>query len=356
MGLYRRGKIFWYAIRYQGTRIQESLGTDNKKLAEKLYAKVLTDLIEGRYFDKPKDITMNEVIDRYMKEFSPMLSATSHERNSLSASHIKSAIGGYLIGDARPSVISQYKAERLQKVLPSTVRKELTFLRRVFNIAIDEWELCRENPVRKVMKSLKADDSRVRYVSSDEAERLRFTLHKWLKPIVVIAAQTGLRKGNIVELTVPQLDFNKNLIIVPKTKNGDPVCVPMTEIVRNTLLRVLQERKVASPYVFCDEFGQPHSGRKVSMAFKRACERAGIKNLRFHDLRHDFATALVQAGVDLYRVQRLCGHKDQRMTQRYAHLLPESLREAIKVIDSKGTATILLQSGATEKENIAVSC
>ncbi|MDO9289466.1 MAG: site-specific integrase, partial [Thermodesulfovibrionales bacterium] len=145
------------------------------------------------------------------------------------------------------------------------------------------------------------------------------------------------------------------LIIVPKTKKGKPIAIPMTCIVRDTLLIVLQERRIASPYVFFDEFGKPHSGKKVSMAFKRACERAEIKDLRFHDLKHDFATALVQAGIDLYRVQKLCGHKDQRMTQRYAHLLPETLREAIKVIEHQGTATILLQSDEAEKGLQAVT-
>ena len=74
-----------------------------------------------------------------------------------------------------------------------------------------------------------------------------------------------------------------------------------------------------------------------------------------NDLRHDFATALVQAGVDLYRIQKLCGHKDQRMTQRYAHLVSESLRDAIKVIDGKGTATILLQSDEKGKGLLAVT-
>ena len=82
MGLYRRGKFFWFRISYQGKRIQESLKTDNRKLAEKLYAKILTDIVEGRYFEKPKDITINEVLERYMKEFSPLLSLSSHERNT----------------------------------------------------------------------------------------------------------------------------------------------------------------------------------------------------------------------------------------------------------------------------------
>ncbi len=69
----------------------------------------------------------------------------------------------------------------------------------------------------------------------------------------------------------------------------------------------------------------------VTTAFRRACESVGVTNVRFHDLRHTFASALVQKGVDLYRVQRLLGHRDGRMTQRYAHLAPENLREAVQV-------------------------
>jgi hypothetical protein len=173
-------KYFWFSIAYQGKRIQESLKTDNKKVAEKLYAKVLVDIVEGRYFEKPVAITIDEFLERSMKEFSPLLSPNSHERNYQVVTHFKAVFGNSLIKDVTPSVLSRYKAERLQKVLPSTVRKELAFLRRVFNIAIDEWELCKENPVRKVMKSLKVDDARVRYVAPEEAEKLRFTLPGWL--------------------------------------------------------------------------------------------------------------------------------------------------------------------------------
>jgi hypothetical protein len=70
MGLYRRGKFFWFRISYQGNRIQESFKTDNRKLAEKLYAKVLTDIVEGRYFDtaKTKTIQFQDMTDKYLKE------------------------------------------------------------------------------------------------------------------------------------------------------------------------------------------------------------------------------------------------------------------------------------------------
>jgi site-specific recombinase XerD len=71
----------------------------------------------------------------------------------------------------------------------------------------------------------------------------------------------------------------------------------------------------------------------VRTVFKKACRKASIHDFRFHDLRHTFASSLVQRGVDLYRVQRLLGHRNAKMTERYAHLAPENLREAVRVLD-----------------------
>ena len=197
--------------------------------------------------------------------------------------------------------------------------------------------------MKKVIKSLKVDDKRVRYLSPEEAQKLKGALPAWLKPIVIVAAQTGLRRGNILALTVQQVSFDRNLITIPRTKNGDPVTIPMTSIVRDTIQSVIKSRKVICPQVFCDEQGKFFSAHQVSMAFKRACKGAGIEDLRFHDLRHDFASLLVQSGVSLYKVQQLLGHKDQRMTQRYAHLLPENLAEAMMTIDFKGTAKMIAE-------------
>ena len=85
-------------------------------------------------------------------------------------------------------------------------------------------------------------------------------------------------------------------------------------------------------FVFHTE-GQPHSPDMITTAFRRACKRAGIDNFRFHDLRHDFASNLVQKGNDLYVVQNLLGQKDGRMTQRYAHLKLDNLRDAVNSLD-----------------------
>lgn len=285
MGLYRRkdARSWWLSFTVGGKLYRRPTETDNRKLAEKIFAKIQTQIVEGRWFDveRPKNIKMVEVIDKFMTEISS-LQEGSHE-----------------------------------------------------------WELCKENPVRKIMKSLPQESKRVRYVLPEEAEILKSTIPAWLKPIVIAACQTGLRRGNLAWLTISQLDLTTNRIIVDKTKNGDLIGIAMTSIVRKILLDVIRERKVVSPYVFCDDQGKPHSPYKVSVAFKRACRRAKVENLRLHDLRHDFATLMLRKTKNLVDVQHAMGHKDSRMTLRYAHLLPDDLRDAYEAIDNEGTASII---------------
>jgi len=349
MGLYRRGKTWWMSYVVQGRQDRKTTGTENKRLAETIYGKTLVDIQEGRFFDKPKSIKMVEVIEKFMDEVSP-LKQGSHERNRQIVKHFKAFFGDTLLEDVKAPLLSSYKSERLQTVTkkgrtvsPDTVRKELSLLRQIFNVAIDEWEFCKENPVRKIIKSLPQEVKRVRYVLPEEAEKLRFTIPAWLKPIVITACQTGLRKANYLNLTTQQVDFTSNRLIIGKTKNGNPIGIAMTSIVRYTILDVIRDRKIISPYVFCDDRGKPYAPSMVSMAFKRACSRAGVDNLRLHDLRHDFATLMLRKTKNLVDVQHALGHKDSRMTMRYAHLLPDDLKGAYEAIDNTGTALILSQ-------------
>jgi integrase len=148
-----------------------------------------------------------------------------------------------------------------------------------------------------------------------------------------------------------QVDFERSVIVIPKTKNGDPIGIPMNQTVVKTLQDRQRIRYLRSPYIFCDSSGNPYSPFKVSMAFRRACKKAGIENLRFHDLRHDFASSLVQSGVAIQIVKELLGHRDLRMTVRYCHLLPENLREAVNVIDKKESGYNLVT--LTNKKGLA---
>ena len=175
----------------------------------------------------------------------------------------------------------------------------------------------------------------------EEAERLRFTIPAWLRPFIVTACQTGLRRSTLINLTMDHVDFSPNRIIIGRTKNGDPLGITMTSTVRATLIDCIKSRRVASPYLFCNEKGQKFTRHQVSMAFRLACVRAGVKDLRLHDLRHDFATLMLRKRRNLVEVQHALGHKDPRMTMRNAHLMPDDLKEAYESIDNEGTVAIL---------------
>ena len=126
------------------------------------------------------------------------------------------------------------------------------------------------------------------------------------------------------------IDFATKTIIVRQTKNNEPNVLPINQ----TLLRELQHspRHLHSDYVFCNAAGEPYD--EVKRSFNTACRKAGIRDFHFHDLRHTFASHLIMNGVDLKTVMRLLGHKDIRMTLRYAHLSGEHLQAAVGTLDS----------------------
>jgi integrase len=155
-----------------------------------------------------------------------------------------------------------------------------------------------------------------------------------------------MREEKIVELKLSQCDFVQGRINIGGTemKNDEPFSIKMTPTVKETLLKVIKSRKLISHYVFVDDKGQPWAPNAVSVAFGRACKRAKIEDLRFHDLRHDFASLLINNGASLSQVQHALNQKDPRMAARYAHLFPEN-RDVVDRIDDEGTAGILLRVG-----------
>ncbi len=346
MGLYRRGKIYWYSIKHNGKRIQDSTGTANRKLAERIFAKVQTDIEEGRWFENQiKKKPFKEMIDRYENEYTESKDYYQKRRDRSIFKHLKSFFGEHATLEDIENQIGGYEHyRRSQGRKPGTIMKELSLLRRIFNIARKQWKWKIQNPVCDI-ELPKVRNERVRYLSEKEYKELFKALdhapEKWLKPFVTIALDTGLRLSNLCELSLTEVNLAHRMIIInaEKMKNDDYIGIPLTERACNTL-RELQKIKCISGHVFHDS-GQKLYYVKVQRAFANVLKRAKISDFRFHDLRHTFASYLTQRGIDLHTIATLVGHKDLRMTKRYAHLDVESLRNAISRLDR---ATILLQS------------
>lgn len=232
--------------------------------------------------------------------------------------------------------IEDYKAARLagdvrtERRAPNvaTVNREVACLKHVFNKAI-EWGYVRENPVRKV-KLFKENNTRVRFLEPQERERLLPCCIEELRPVVIVALNTGLRLGELLALTWADIDLDRRLLHVRNSKTGEGRHVPLNGEAIQALTDII--RHIDSPRVFFNRDGRPY--KSVRKAFEHACQRAGVKDFHFHDLRHTFASYMVMAGVDLNTVRELMGHKTVTMTMRYAHLAPQHKQAAVDRLEA----------------------
>lgn len=339
MGLYKRGdsQFYWMSFVVNGRRVYESTKTKNKKLAEKRYAKRLTEIEEDGWFPaEVKRKTLRDMIDRYEAEYTGKKKHQARDRSIFK--HLNGFFGEYILLKNMGHVIADYEAHRSREgARPATIVKELGLLRRMLNLASKRWRWVRDNPI-SLIEMPQVRNERVRYLSPVEKEMLFAALDdkrvpRWLKSIVVIALNTGLRESNILNLRWSQVNLFSSLLIIggSEMKNQDSIGIPLTSEALDTL-RELHKVKQVEGYVFHEE-GRRIYARKLHRAFVQVCEIAGLRDFRFHDLRHTFASYLRQRGVDLHILAKLLGHRDLRMTQRYAHLSVENLRDAVSVLE-----------------------
>jgi integrase len=178
--------------------------------------------------------------------------------------------------------------------------------------------------------SLAGEYRRLRFLSLEEMERLLAVADDVLRPLLLAALHTGLRRSELFRLTWQNVDFKRGVLRMLHTKNGERRELPLTDTLRDTLQQL--PRRLNSDYVFPGKTG--HGLVDIRKRFHRALREAGIEAFVFHDLRHTFASHLVMAGVDLMTVKEFLGHKDIKMTLRYAHLAPDYKRAAINRLDT----------------------
>jgi integrase len=252
--------------------------------------------------------------------------------------------------DITPILIEKYKQQRLntttlhkRKRSPATVNRELQVLSKVFSMAYDNG-LVETNPMRRVHK-LREAPGRERYLTDAEEKSLLAILvgsRAHLRPIVVVALQTGMRQGEILGLKWENVDFEQGTIYVAHTKTGRPRKLPMSEPVE-VELRSSKQDASSDEHVF----SYARTGLKLTTfrhAWEGACQAAKISGLRFHDLRHTFATRLRGKGVHEMDIMTVLGHTTLQMTSRYSHAMPENLRTAVESLTSGPLALVTRSS------------
>ena len=347
MGLYKRGALWWMRFSIQGKQIRRSTETTDKKLAERIYHKVLGELATGKWLESEpaEEKTIGELFSKYLEEHSkPNKSQASYIRDKGILARIGNEFGtDVTLSEISAAVISDYKAKRREaEATPGTINKELGLLRHVFEMALI-WEWIDENPAVRIPKE-KIRNRMERWLAHEEEERLLKTCPEWLQDMVTFALNTGFRKGEILSLTWNQVDWTRKAIIFWDQKNSGRDTVPINEAVVRVLKKKASIRQLGCDLVFHTSNGTKYLARNVHEAFVSACETAKVENFRFHDLRHTFATRLVHGGVDLYTVQRLGRWRSLSMVMRYAHHSVESLRTGMEAVN-RLASTNLAQSG-----------
>ncbi len=342
MGLYKRGQVWWMQFTYKGRLVRRSTETGDKKLAEKIHAKVVTQIAEGKWFDRPigAQKSVSELLEKYMKEHSARNKAPkSHIRDRSLGAHLNSCFGNLVLTELSPRLISGYKVRRRDEgAAPNTVNNELRLLGHAFNLAVKEWEWVGSNPVSKVSKE-RVNNRIERWLTHEEEESLLAASPQWLREVVIFAVNTGLRQAEILDLTWDRVDLFRRTLTILEQKNRGKDTLPVNSHAIDILKARSKVRSMRSNHVFFNREGNRIDAANLLRAFYIAMEKAGIAKARFHDLRHTFATRLVQAGVDLYKVQKLMRHKTPVMTQRYAHHYPESLRDGVEALDRISTSS-----------------
>jgi integrase len=241
--------------------------------------------------------------------------------------------GDYSLKSFTTLIIENFQNDRLKRGNKNaSVNRIVGVLKHCLHKGL-EWDMVGENVYKKVtrVKPLKMNNKRLRYLSVEETQVLLHSCNEHLKPIVIMALNTGMRRGEILSLKWDNADLKHGFILLDVTKNDERREIPINGTLRTTLEAL--PRRLDGGYIFFD----PKTGERyqeVKRSFTTALKKSGIRDFHFHDLRHTFASHLVMAGVDLTTVSKLLGHKTLSMTLRYSHLSPQHMTRAVDVLDN----------------------
>lgn len=337
MSVYKRGGKWYFSKTIDGVRYKRAIKTARNKVhAQQAEAKFILQIHQGEYGGRRATLTLSDFVD---KAFLPWAKANRRswrgDEGRLKA--LKDFFGRRRLGEINPFLIERYKMERRKSKLPSgrlrssaSINRELSLLSRIFSIAIKSKEAT-ANPCEGV-RHVPGEQPRTRYLLPEEEDRLMAVLtgpREHLRSIVILAINTGMRRGELLGLRWEHIDFHRNEIKVIHTKTDRDRFVPMNTRVRKELLSLRDGG--AGEFVFPNR----KTGRNIAdvkTAFKNACRTAGIVDLHFHDLRHTFGTRAADAGVPINAIAAVMGHADIHTTMRYSHATDEGKRRAVEAI------------------------
>jgi integrase len=274
-----------------------------------------------------KGLTVADLLRRYRDTVTPTKRGVGPEGYRL-ATLLAHEIAKVSLVKLSPAAAAKYRDDRLMVVQPGSVRRELAILQHCFALAKREWGIplpC--NPVFEI-KLPDTAKARSRRLPNDDLTKLLKALNAntawYLRPIITLAVETGMRRGELISIRWQDVDWGAHTVSILKTKNGHPRTIPLTPKALETLSGLPRTSDRILPVT-------PNA---VRLAWERLRTRAGIDDLRLHDLRHEAVSRFFEYGLTVPEVALISGHRDPRMLSRYTHLRPEKVAEKLARVAS----------------------
>lgn len=322
------------------------VGATNKKEADTYETIVKSEIMKGNLgiLDNKPKAKFKTAIELFL-EYSKC-NKKSYKADIVSTNLLLKYFGNLDLQDITPSIIEDFKIkiknDRGNK--NATINRHLQALSKMLNLAVAN-NLLDKNPMWSV-KKLREDNHKVRVLSIEEEKRLFAEIERGyevigrerikkiiypylhLKPLIVCALQTGMRRGEIFNLKWSCIDFEYGFVELLETKSGKARRVPISQ----KFMNIIENLEHVSEYVFVNpQTNEPYVD--IKNAFHTVLEKANIKDFRFHDFRHTAATRMLEKGADIRTVQEILGHSSVVVTQRYTHTTPQYKKNAINLLN-----------------------
>jgi len=316
MATYRKRHGKWQA------RIQRASGPTQARTFftmsdAKLWArKVERDIDLGIHNIKPALITVGEAFKRYLTEVTPRKKSAAIEQYRIQAWRLH-PVSRRILHDLKISHLATWRDEQVKKGYSSnTIRLHLAVLSHLYTVAQHEWGYeGLKNPVQHIHKPKLPGARETRITDEDVAALIQQTQSPYLPSLIRLALLTGMRRSELIKLHWDDIDWEKQLMYLTDTKNGENRQIPIF----NQVKVLLQEIERDSGQLF------PIKEHAVSVAFRRAVKRSGLVNISFHTLRHEAITRFFEKGLSIPEVASISGHKSWAMLRRYTHLQSKAL-------------------------------
>ena len=324
-------------VRLKG-RPPETVTFNRKTDAKKWVQSIESAIHEGRHFKttEAKKRSLGELIDRYIQDVLPT-KPKSAAKQAPQLKWWKSEIGYCTLADITPALIAEARNKLHKGRKPATVVRYMAALSHAFTIAVNEWGWLDDNPMRKVSRP-KEPRGVVRFLSEEERvdilEACKASSCPHLYPVVVLALSTGMRQGEIINLTWNNVDLKRGYIILEETKNGERRSVPLVGFALEQIKVLNKVRRIDTPLLFPSTV-KPLVPIDIRTPWQKALKASGVNTFRFHDLRHTAASYLAMNGASLAEIADILGHKTLQMVKRYAHLSEQHTSKVLESMNQK---------------------